>query len=711
MQTANKRKSTRQAAQRQTQRATSKPSCLQAVLQYVKDGWSVIPLEPRGKRPRVDWTQYQTIPATREQVSEWWRQWPDANVGIVTGTISDLLVLDIDGEEGEATLTELEKKHGPLPPTITVTTGRGRHLYFACPSASIGSTVRAFGIGVDVRCEGGYVVAPPSVHANGVRYRWNSDAPQSLPRAPQWLVTALTAPLPSVGVVGPSAEGKIYEGQRNSTLTSIAGALRRQGCNEESILTTIQSENSARCVPPLSSQELQTIAHSVAGYPPSADTEPHTDIGNARRLLVAHGQDLRFCNAWKKWLVWDGSRWALDVKGDVTRLTKETIRHLAITAATGNDGDSKLLLQHAVRSQSEGRVMAMINLAKSEQGIPVVPDELDADQWVLNVLNGTIDLKTGVLKAHRREDLITKLAPVQFQPDADCPTWEEFLARIMGGNPTLIRFLQQALGYSLTGSSREQCLLLLYGTGANGKSTLLSTVSTLLGDYAKQTSGDTLLVKQRDGIPNDIARLQGARFVSSVEVEQGKPMAEALVKRVTGGDRLTARFLYGEHFEFDPTFKIWVGVNHKPTIKGTDHAIWRRIRLVPFTVTIPPKERDKDLVEKLRTELSGILNWAIQGCLDWQRDGLVVPKEVKVATQGYQDEMDTLKSFIGDCCELNPYAETSGSDLYGRYVEWCRDNGEYAMKQRNFSKWLEERGYVRTRNSHARCWKGISLKP
>lgn len=710
MPTANQRKSTRQAARRQTQRATSKPSCLQAVLQYVKDGWSVIPLEPRGKTPRVEWKPYQTIPATQEQVSAWWRQWPDANVGIVTGTISDLLVLDIDGEEGEATLTELEKKHGSLPPTITVTTGRGRHLYFACPSASIGSTVRAFGIGVDVRCEGGYVVAPPSVHANGARYRWNSDATQSLARAPQWLVAALASPSQSEATLGTSSDDKIYEGQRNSTLTSLAGALRRKDCGEATILAALQVENSSRCVPPLPQTELEAIAQSVAQYRCETDQAPYSDLGNAKRLITAHGRDLLYCTPWTKWLVWDGSRWSLDQKSHITRLAKETLQDLSIKVATATDAENRNLAIHLLRSQSAGHIAAMVDLAKCEPGIPVLPEELDTDPWLLAVQNGTVDLRTGELKVSRREDRISKLAPVTYDPKAACPTWEQFVSRVLAEKPDLIRFVQQAIGYSLTGSAKEQVLFFLYGTGANGKSTLLNSIGALLGDYARQTSADTLLVKRGDGISNDIARLQGSRFVSAVEAEQGRSLAEALVKRLTGGDKITARYLYREHFEFEPTFKLWVGVNHKPNIRGTDEAIWRRIHVIPFTVTIPPAERDKNLGDKLRAELPGILNWAMEGCLDWQKHGLIAPREVQAATDTYREEMDVLDTFLRERCREEVRGRVSLSLLYDEYVNWCGGNGERQLNNRDFTTRLKERGIKQGRNTQERFWIGIALK-
>jgi putative DNA primase/helicase len=336
-------------------------------------------------------------------------------------------------------------------------------------------------------------------------------------------------------------------------------------------------------------------------------------------------------------------------------------------------------------------------------------DNLDADPWLLNVQNGTLDLRTGKLRKHRREDLMTKLAPVAYEAQAAAPTWEVFLHRIFGGDADLIRFVQKAVGYSLTGSTQEQCLFILYGTGANGKSTFLNVVSTMLGKYASHTPTETLLVNRSDGVRNDLARLQGARFVTAVEAEGGRRLAEAQVKQLTGGDKVTARYLYQEHFEFYPTFKIWLAVNHKPTIQGTDHAIWRRIRLIPFTVTIPEPERDKRLMEKLLAELPGILRWAVKGGLAWQQEGLEPPLAVKEATGRYRAEMDTVAQFILERCITGPDEQVSTGDLYAEYAGWCAQVGEQALSPKAFAGVLREQGFTPSRTKKERLWRGLAL--
>lgn len=436
-----------------------------------------------------------------------------------------------------------------------------------------------------------------------------------------------------------------------------------------------------------------------------------TDVGNGKRLAERHGRDLRFCHPWGKWLVWDGRRWAKDDTAEVCRRAKETAEAIYDELAGVTDDDvRKAIANHALRSQHDARQRAMINQASSEPGIPVLPKELDADPWLLNVANGTLNLRIGELRPHRREDLITKIIDVEYDPNAKCPTWLAFLDRIMNSNVELIYFLQRAVGYTLTGNTSEQCLFFLHGCGANGKSTLINTIGELMGDYGLQTPTETLMVKRGDSVPNDIARLKGARFVSAVETEEGRRLAEVLVKQLTGGDMITARFLHAEFFEFRPTFKLWLAANHKPVIRGTDNAIWRRIRLIPFNVTIPEAERDKELPEKLKAELPGILAWAVEGCVAWQIEGLDPPDEVRLATQGYREEMDVLAGFLNDCCIVKSIARVSAGDLYGAYCKWCEANGERPLSQRAFGMRLTERGFTRMRGTGGRFWwEGLGL--
>jgi putative DNA primase/helicase len=353
----------------------------------------------------------------------------------------------------------------------------------------------------------------------------------------------------------------------------------------------------------------------------------------------------------------------------------------------------------------------MVNLAKSEEGIPIAPAAFDRDPWLFNVENGTLDLRTGTLRPHRAEDFLTKLAPVAYEPQATAPTFAAFLTRIFANDPAMLGYLQQAIGYSLTGQTIEQCWFLLHGIGANGKSTLLRTLIDLLGDYATWTPTQTLLAKRGEGIDNDLARLRGARFVDATETDGGRRLAEELVKRLTGGDKVAARFLYGEFFEFAPEFKLWLATNHKPEIRGTDQATWRRVRLIPFTVTIPDAQQDRGLLEKLRGEFPGILRWMVEGRLAWQRGGLGLPDAVREATQEYRASMDVIGQFFAECCAAGAKATAKAADLYRAYGVWCERNREHPESRRRFGEALSERGYQRGRDvlRHV-VWKGIRLR-
>jgi len=448
--------------------------------------------------------------------------------------------------------------------------------------------------------------------------------------------------------------------------------------------------------------------------PPSPRRYPLTDYGNAERLVTLHGADIRYCHPWNKFLVWDSRRYRLDDTAEVIRRAKLTIRGLYGEAqGIADEHERAALAKHAVRSEATAKLEAMIRSATSEEGIPILPDELDSDPWALNVRNGTLDLRTGELRPHRREDRLTKLAPTAYDAAATCPTWERFLERIMDGNPSLISFLQRAVGYSLTGLTIERVLLLLYGRGRNGKSTFLEIIGSLLGDYGARTPVATLLLKRDGGIPNDVARLKGARFVWTSETEQGRRLAEALVKELTGGDTMSARFMRGEWFDFKPEFQLWLATNHRPEIRGSDPAIWDRIRLVPFSVRIPDDEQDKRLGEKLRAELPGILVWAVRGCLDWQRNGLGTPQEVRDATDGYRKDMDVLGQFLGERCIRNQLAQVTAKALYGEYKRWAEEGGEPAITQTAFGIRLGERnleGVSKKTKRDGVWWLGIGLR-
>jgi len=450
-----------------------------------------------------------------------------------------------------------------------------------------------------------------------------------------------------------------------------------------------------------------------AAEPPHGDHERLDDMGNARRLVHLHGMDLLYAHARKRWHVWDGRRWAEDETGDAERHAKDVVAQMFAAAARADDETRrKQLGAWAVKSASAPRLAALLEVARSEREFAITGREFDRDPWLLTVDNGTLDLRTGALRPHRREDLITRLAPVVYAPAARASRWHEFLDEILGAE--LAAFLQRAVGYALTGTVSEHAVFLFYGTGANGKSTFLETIRALLGDYARQTDFSSFLVGRDDHVRADLARLAGARFVTAVEAEEGRRFAESLLKQLTGGDTVTARHYYQAHVEFRPEFKLFLATNYKPRVWGTDLAFWRRVRLVPFTVTVPPERQDPNLAAALRAERPGILNWALEGCWHWKTDGLQEPATVIAATRAYQDEQDVVGQFLADRCRLS----ANGSSLsaarravYDAYDAWCRDTGNEPLAARAFGLRLAERGLLEAKRHGVLVWKGLELVP
>ena len=439
-----------------------------------------------------------------------------------------------------------------------------------------------------------------------------------------------------------------------------------------------------------------------------------TDSGNAYFFASRHSATLRYCHTSGRWLVWDRRRWWPDENESVIRLAKQTLQDMYQATLRIPDLDlRKRVIAHLLRSEAEKRLRSMISLAKSEPAIAVTAKDLDRDPMLLNCQNGTINLATGVLQAHRREDLITKLVPVEYLPEAKSPVFEAFLSRAMANNGDLIRYLQRAIGYALTASIVEEAIFFLFGPGANGKTTFLEAIRKILGDYAGQVPIETLMKKQSDaGIPNDIAMLNGWRFVTSSETEEGHKLASSKIKYLTSNAPIQARFLHREFFRFLPSHKIFMDTNHKPEVRGDDDGIWRRIKTIPFTVTVPRAERDPELGEKLARELPGILAWAVRGCLDWHEQGLAEPKDVSLATSAYRGEMDTGAIFLLECCELGLGFQEPTRDLYRAYLGWCDETGEQPISTKAFGAMLtRQEGVTQGRDAQSRHWKGVRIKP
>ncbi|MHB8156192.1 MAG: DNA primase family protein [Desulfocucumaceae bacterium] len=446
-----------------------------------------------------------------------------------------------------------------------------------------------------------------------------------------------------------------------------------------------------------------------------------TDLGNARRLVAQHGQDLRYNHLAKKWIIWTGKYWRVDDSGEVERRAKQVVGNIYQEAAEAPHEQRKGLGAFAIKSEGQNRILAMVRLAQSEPGIPISRAEMDQDAFLFNCQNGTLNLRTGELQPHCRRDLITCLAQVNFDPKAECLEFEKFLWQIFGGNQNLIDFIWNSLGYALTGDCREQCFWVFWGHGANGKGTLMNIIREILGSagsstpgYAMHISTETLMARNNPGeIRNDVAQLDGPRFVTASEVDKGRRLSESLVKELTGQDPRRARFLYGENFEFIPQFKLFLATNNKPTIKDQTNAIWRRIKLIKFAQDFKDNP-DRELPNRLRNEKSGILNWLAKGCLSWLKEGdLGEPQEVKEATAEYRAEMDELQGFIEDRCFSSAGASAWAADLYDSYKAWAADNltERETMSQKKFGSALREHGFERYRGAHGRwAWRGLALR-
>ncbi|MBS4171917.1 phage/plasmid primase, P4 family [Bacillus sp. FJAT-49736] len=430
-----------------------------------------------------------------------------------------------------------------------------------------------------------------------------------------------------------------------------------------------------------------------------------TELGNAERIAYEYGHVIKYVLD-MGWLIWDGKRWKLDTKKEIERITAKVLRSLYKSEDEAETKWARMCERRNIRMNSIKDLMPLV---------PGEREEFDRNKYLFNVENGIIDLKTGKLQQHDREFGITKITNIEFDEKAKCPTWSVFLEQIFKGDKELIDYMQRLVGYSLTGDISEQSMYFLVGGGSNGKSTFVNTIKKLMGDYGAQTKSDTFIKKKDTGANNDIARLVNSRFVSAVESEEGEKLQESLVKTITGGEPILARFLRQEYFEFIPEFKVFFTTNHKPIIGGVDDGIWRRVKIIPFTLSLKAHERDKKLEEKLSFEMPGILNWAIEGCLKWQRDGLKEPKVVVDATGNYKEEMDILAPFLYEICYIddpkNEAIKIEAKELYNVYDNWCFKSGERTLGNRSFYRMLETKGFGKMKGAGNKTYlTGITLK-
>lgn len=674
--------------------------------------WLVFPLVVNKKNPAIP-TSFKAASKDANQITEWWGGDQQYNIGIPTGSASGFFVIDIDeknGVSGSDSLSKLESKYGSLPPTLHSRTGTGgRHIFFKYPHNLEVRNRAAIFPGVDVRGEGGYIVAAPSI-VDGNAYEW-IDEDVTIADAPKWLLT-LIAPVKNVKRAQLDKAAVILEGGRNDKIFRFVVGQVRSGYSREKVESFALHANQTMCSPPMTEQEVLQIVENAFRLSKDNYGFKLSDLGNSKKMADINGHDIRYLFESASWLLWNQVYWEPVSIVVIMGLAKQVPAALAKEAEALPDGPAKTaLMRHARSSESRKRLVDMVDLFKSEPGIGISVAELDQHPFLFPVQNGIVNLKNGTFLPPDRELLLTQIAGVSFDAVATCPRWLNFVSQTMGKDPALMLYMQRAIGYALTGSLAEQCLFFLYGFGANGKSTFLNVIRALFGTLGLQAASETLMDGKRSsgGPSGDIARLRGKRFVSMSETDDGRHMNEGLVKSLTGGDPVVARDLYQSTIEFLPTHKLFLASNHKPIIKGTDIGVWRRIRMVPFNVTVKPEDRNPNLEAELLEELPGILNWAIEGCLDWQRNGLPMPKAIEVATNEYKSEMDIVGSWISECCEVGPWNEVVFDDAYRSYEAWSKDYNGFAFTKKRFGQMLLERGFKQGIKNRSRSYKGISL--
>lgn len=682
--------------------------CVEQAVALAELGFAVFPVVPNEKKPLTK-NGFKDASKSAAVVRNAFAKYKNPNIGLRTGAASGVACLDIDVKNGAKGRESLALLKG-LPPTLTVTTPSGGwHLYYLYPEGGLRSKNGTLP-GIDLKADGGYVLAVGS-SIDGKPYEYlDPEAP--IAALPEHILAQLRELLGQSRKAKASAvAGTISEGKRNSTLTSLAGTMRRKGKNQEEIAAALKVINDKRCSPPLPSEEVERIAASVANYPVGLSDDDQDDAvppmgftedGLAADFTDRHADDWRYVAAFGSWLFWNGLRWAKEN----TLKAFDQARFICREAAA-RCRKAKI----AAKLSTAATVAAVERMAKADRRHAGTIEQWDANTRLLNTPGGIVDLNTFEVRPNRREDFMTKITLAKpGRADDKAPIWRGFLHDISDGDRALEEYLARIAGYCLTGDTGEHALFFFYGTGANGKSVFLNTLAAILGDYATNAPMDTFLEAKNERHPTDLAGLRGARLVTSIEVEKGRRWAEAKIKSLTGGDRISARFMRQDFFEYTPQFKLLIAGNNKPSIRDVDEAMRRRMHLIPFTTTVPPQRRDPRLHKRLLEEKDGILRWAIEGCMAWQQEGLKPPARVLAATEEYLEAEDALGRWLEEACEKNPSVQTTSNELFASWKVWSERVGEFTGTLRKFSDDLSKRGFARWRSGSRRGFAGIVLK-
>lgn len=736
---------------------------LDGALRCALRGWPVHPLIHKTKKPHLKEWQNKATTDT-EQIRVWWRLYPYANVGVACGYPGPFVV-DIDAPKtnnpnanGLETWRDLCQEHGidDNQVWVSLTGGGGRQLFYDANGLELHNTAGRLGVGIDTRGIGGFVVIPPSVHPNGKPYVWeaSSHPDDSTPcPLPSVLLALLTDHRPKRQTR--TLPERIPEGERNATLTSLAGSIRRPGISEQAILAALEVENLKLCDPPLPQAELETIAASVARYEPEEVSAPLPQVsikakkvsiktvksafnrgetGAAELLAKLFGGSIAYDHSRKQWYKWDTHRWVEDRTLLVRRLVSGPVaaQYYRVAGAileqltTEIDGAQEKAIRDKAKEYSKGanslryknKISNVLAEATAVPTLALTGDEWDKDPWLLGVGNGVVDLRTGELRDGKPKDYIRTYTETDWQQDADAPRWDTFLQEIFAGDTDLVNFMQRLLGYGITGQQHEHKLPILWGGGRNGKDTLLKAIKDTLGAHARAVSAKIMIASRRDASPGSatpyLCALQGLRLCWAGETKEDAWLNAAQVKSMTGGGDQAGRPLYGNPITFTPSHLLMLMTNPKPRVNADDFALWQRLLLIPFTqefVTNPETGQhlaDMNLPEKLKKETSGILRWLVRGCLLWQAQGLNPPKVVLAATEEYRSEEDVFGTFLSECCHLALGVEERSGVLFKEYKSWTKDNELESISITAFGRRMGKK-FKKKAKKNGQWYQGVAL--
>ena len=702
-------------------------------------GMRMHPLLSKNKVPIVkDWQVKATV--DEGMIEQWASIHKGCNWGLATGEGSKVFVVDIDVKDhGEKTWAKLLKANS-APETVTVQTGSGgMHYYFQFPkNLDIRNSAGKIGKGIDIRGNGGQVVVPPSIHPNGNSYVWvEGHSPRDLKpaKAPKWLLELIkdNQGAGNGAVIG----GPLEKGERNDAIYSHALALAEQKVEQSFALATMKEWLRTQGQD-ISDDEITATVESAYKY--YANWQKNNanssfnlnDFGNAQRLMAISQDNIRYVRNGIGWITWNGKSWELDLE-DLTvqgyalkaAVAFEERLKAELAATTDRNAANAIFrkLQFAIGSQNISKLKATTDMAKTFPEIQLLPDQLDDERstYMLNCANGILDLVTLELKPHDKSLYITKLAPTAYNPKAKCPTFLQTLNYAFNKNKDMVAFLKRSLGYSISGSLNEQSFFICYGpSGANGKSTILEAVHQVLGEgvYAKTSSAEAITSSGKTGqsgtSQSSLAALRKIRFASVNEFSAAASLDEELLKRLTGGDSVEARYMYKEVFVYKPCFKIWIRANNEPNIKDVGEAFWRRLIEIPFNGQIPEDKRigPTEIRRAMDKEAEGILNWLVEGFQDWYKGGLQKPELVKAAVLQYRKDADVFAQFMGDSIVLKTDAFVSRKTLYLAFRQWCEEQGiRYVMTNRKFSDGIADKlnQHKIIKQGTVPIWRGIEL--